>query len=288
MTHITRAALALSLLIPCLSATAQEPAARVEEPAAETAREPKTIRFPSSDELEITADLYLVSKDKQTPFIVLFHQAGWSRGEYLAIAPRLNKLGYNCMAVDARSGGEINDVENETAARADEQELGTNYVDALPDLIASLEYARKEHATGKLIAWGSSYSSALVLKVAGDKPKLVDGVLSFAPGEYFERFGQSKDWVQKSAKHIKVPVFITSAKKEQPNWQPIFDAIPKGNRHFYLPETKGNHGSRALWKKFKDSAGYWTAVESFLSKSFPVEAKPTEGKPVDGRSDAPK
>ncbi|MFT7484696.1 MAG: dienelactone hydrolase [Candidatus Paceibacteria bacterium] len=236
-----------------------------------TAGEAKEIEFESADGLLITADLYQVSKDKRTPFIVLFHQAGWSRGEYLEIAPRLNEMGYNCMAVDARSGGTINEVKNATLARAEKKELGTTFVDALPDLVASLEHARKIYAQGKLIAWGSSYSSALVLKVAGDHTKLVDGVLSFAPGEYFERFGKPSTWIAASAKNIKCPAFITSATKERQNWQPIFDAIPKGKKHFYLPDTAGQHGSRALWEKFDDNGGYWEAVEVFLEGSFPVE-----------------
>jgi len=236
------------------------------------------VGFKSADGLEITADLYLVSKDKQTPFIVLFHQAGWSRGEYHEIAPRLNELGYNCLAVDARSGGEVNDTTNATAARAKKRKLGTSYVDALPDLVASLEYARKEYAKGKLIAWGSSYSSALVLKVTGDHPELVDGVLSFSPGEYFTRLGQPADWIQRSAKKIRCPAFITSAKMEKSSWQTIYDAIPKGKKTSYLPETKGNHGSRALWQSFDDSAGYWTAVETFLAGSFPVAKVPAAQK----------
>lgn len=36
----------------------------------------KTIVFKSLDGLTITADLYITHNDKNTPFIVLFHQAG--------------------------------------------------------------------------------------------------------------------------------------------------------------------------------------------------------------------
>ena len=231
------------------------------------------VEFESDDGLPITADVYLASQDKHTPFIVLFHQAGWSRGEYLEIAPRLNKLGFNCMAVDARSGGAVNDVPNQTHARAEEVGLGTNYVDAVPDLVAGLEYAREHYAEGKLIAWGSSYSSALVLQVAGTHPDLVDGVLSFSPGEYFAKLGRPKDWIQSSVKEFTGPVFITSAKAERASWQPIFDALPEGKKSYWLPETDGNHGSRALWERFDDSAEYWAAVEGFLSKWFGPEAR---------------
>jgi len=233
------------------------------------ARDAKKIEFPSGDGLAVSGDLYIVSKDAHTPFIVLFHQAGWSRGEYHEIAPRLNELGYNCLAVDARSGGEVNGTKNETAARAQEKGLGTNYVDAIPDLVAALRYARKNYARGKLVAWGSSYSSALVLKIVGDHPKLADGVLSFSPGEYFTRLGEPEDWIRSSAKKIRCPVFITSAKGEEGNWKPIFDVIPEGKKSFYLPQTRGNHGSRSLFKRFDDSQGYWEAVRAFLVESFP-------------------
>ena len=224
--------------------------------------------FKSGDGLEITADLYIVHKDKKTPLIVLCHQAGWSRGAYREIAPRLNKLGFNCIAVDQRSGKGVNGVKNETAARAVAAKKGMNYADAEIDVIAALKYARKNHAKGKLLAWGSSYSAGLVLQIAGAHPELVDGVLSFSPADRFDRFGKPKGWVTASAKNIKCPVFITSAKNEKKNWQPIFDAIPGNTKTSYLPETKGNHGSRSLWKKFDDNEGYWKAVESFLKANF--------------------
>ena len=226
-----------------------------------------TITFPSKDGLTITADTYITNPDKETPFIVLFHQAGWSRGEYNEIAPRLNKLGFNCMAVDQRSGGSVNDVQNETTLLAQKEGKPVTYVDAEQDIIASLEYARKNFADGKLIAWGSSYSAALVLKVAGDHPVLVDGVVSFAPGEYFKRLGKGPTWVQDSAKNITAPVFITSAKSEHNNWAGIYSVINTKTKTYYLPDTKGNHGSRALWAKFFDSPGYWEAVTEFLNKN---------------------
>lgn len=228
----------------------------------------ETITFPSKDGLTITADTYISNPDKKTPFIVLFHQAGWSRGEYNEIAPKLNKLGFNCIAVDQRSGNTVNGVKNETTALAQKEGKPINYTDAEQDIIASLEYARNNFAEGKLIAWGSSYSAALVLKVAGDHPTLVDGVVSFAPGEYFKRLGKSPTWVQDSAKNITVPVFITSAKSEYNNWAGIYGVINTNTKTYYLPDTKGNHGSRALWAKFFDSPGYWKAVTAFLQKNY--------------------
>jgi dienelactone hydrolase len=228
------------------------------------ANEPTTIQFASEDDIEITADLYLHDKAKKTPMIVLFHQAGWSRGEYKEIAPRLVELGFNCLAVDARSGKEVNGVTNETARRAKKAKKKTSYVHALPDLRAALIYARENHAKGTLIAWGSSYSSALVLRLAGTEPDLADAWLAFAPGEYFGKLGKSRTWIRVAAAKIDKPVFITSARREHKNWSKIYDAIPSKSKVSFVPSTKGNHGSRALWKKFGDSAAYWTRVRGFL------------------------
>jgi len=231
-----------------------------------TSQSRQTITIPSGDGLPITADLY-ITHPRSAPLIVLFHQAGWSRGEYRTTAPRLNKLGFNCIAIDQRSGGKVNGVANQTAKRAKAAGKATRYVDAIQDMRAALAYGRKHYtdgASGRVIAWGSSYSAALVLNVVGDDASLADAVMSFSPGEYFASQGKPKHWIRTAAAKLKVPVFITSAKSEKSSWSAIFDAIPTSTKRSYLPTTPGNHGSRALWKKFSDNAGYWHAVEAFL------------------------
>ena len=227
-----------------------------------------TISFNSDDGVVIVADTYIISLEPTTPVIVLFHQAGWSRGEYIDIAPKLNELGFNCIAVDLRSGGKINSIENLTAKHAKESNLQTRYIDALPDILSALWFIESQFPKNKIIAWGSSYSAALVLHAAGENPDLVNGVLAFAPGEYFGKQGKSNTWIKESAAKINVPVFITSAKNEQNNWSTIFDTIPSKQKASFIPESKGNHGSRALWEQFEDSSAYWTAVNSFLEKNF--------------------
>lgn len=224
----------------------------------------ESLTFPSKDGLQITLKTYITSTD-QRPLIVLFHQAGWSRGEYLEIAPKLNKLGFNAIAVDLRSGEKINGVVNQTAKRARKAGKGVKYLDALQDIEASLLYARNlVGKKTKVIAWGSSYSAALALQIAGEKPALVDAVLSFSPGEYFKKSGKPANWIQRSAQSINVPVFITSAKSEKGRWSAIFDGIRSKKKIAFIPKTKGHHGSRALWKKYSDSNDYWAAVSRFL------------------------
>lgn len=220
----------------------------------------ETITYPSEDGVTITADLY--DSGSSDTFILLFHQAGWSRGEYQEIAPKLNKLGYSCLAVDQRSGGAVNDVKNITNVSAKEQGKKTKYIDAFPDIEASVAYVKKTYKPKKIVIWGSSYSSSLVLKYAGDNPDAINGVLSFSPGEYFG----SKDFITQSAKNIQVPVFISSARNEKKNWADIYGAIDTTTKQYFLPDGgRGNHGSRALWAKHAEHKEYWTAVESFLN-----------------------
>jgi len=223
----------------------------------------ETVTFPAPDGVTITADLYM-PHGKDAPLILLFHQANWSRGEYNEIAPRLNELGFNCLAVDLRAGKAINNVANETHESARELYKETQYIDALVDMEAAIKFARKQYANGKVILWGSSFSAALVLKLIGDHPDWADAALAFSPGEYFTSQGKPRDFITRSAANIERPVFITSAHNEKSNWWGIYVSISDMDKSYFWPSTTGNHGSRSLWSKFPDSADYWDAVKTFL------------------------
>jgi dienelactone hydrolase len=219
------------------------------------------VEFPSEDDLTVTAELY--SNNKSKAVIVLFHQAGSSRGEYRDIAPRLTMLGYTALAVDQRSGGNFRGVKNETAARA---KSGRDFPSALPDMRAAINYAKSELGAEEVVIWGSSYSASLSLVLAGRKEVPIDGVMAFSPGEYF---GGSIS-VKKEARGIEVPVFLTSARNEVRSWNSIYKAIPASkNSIAYKPKGKGKHGSSTLLSS--DADEYWVAIESFLSQHFAVE-----------------
>lgn len=237
----------------------------------------ETIRFPSADELTITAELHRTSTDPGTPLLVLFHQARSSRGEYRPIVPHLKEMGFNCLAVDLRSGQRMMDVKNGTARAASTLGKGTDYTDAIQDVVAALEYAREHYAPAgeaKLVAWGSSYSASLVLFVASQHPELVDGVISFSPGEYFSKLGKSATWVRDSASGVRCPAFLTGARSEEKEWRPILDAIASEAKTGFAPESAGRHGSRALWEDSEGSAEYWKALVGFLDAHFPRAAAP--------------
>lgn len=220
----------------------------------------ETVTFEAADGLPVTGDLYFTG-DAQAPFLLLCHQAGYSRGEYREIAPRLGRMGYNCLAIDQRSGRGYNDVPNETAAAAKKAGLPVRYTDAYPDLEAALRYIAGEYQPSRLIVWGSSYSASLALILAAEHPAEVQAVLAYSPGEYFS-FNDKR--VSDYAGEITQPVFITSAKSEKQAWRGIADSISTAGSVFFVPEGSGVHGSSALMESTKNNAEYWTAVESFL------------------------
>ena len=224
--------------------------------------QPEKVYFASKDGIRITADYYRIHADT-VPLIILFHQAGWSRGEYIEIAPRLNQLGFNCLAVDLRSGKTVNNIDNETFLEAKKKMKETNYLAAETDIIATVDYGLNI-AGGKLFLWGSSYSASLALRTAAKYQKQVSAVLAFSPGEYFRSFGRPSDFISESVTDLSIPAFLTCANREKEKCELIYKSIPSSNKVFFVPETSGNHGSSALWNIHFDSKAYWEAVESFL------------------------
>jgi len=219
----------------------------------------KTVTFKSSDDLLITADLY--EQNSQHPYIVLFHQAGYSRGEYKETAQKLVNLGYNCLAVDLRSGKEVNFVKNETAQRALEDGKETDYLSARPDMEAAIEYAFKK-SEKRVIILGSSYSASLSLVIAASNHR-VKAVIAYSPGEYFN----GKLNVKNSISKIRKPVYISSSKREENFIKQISQHIPKEYKTLFVP-FKGNgiHGSRSLWSDCDSSDEYWLSLTMFFIK----------------------
>jgi len=222
----------------------------------------ETIHFKSQDGVEMTGDLY-VSGKSGGPLIILYHMADSSRGEYLDIAPKLNKLGFDCLAVDQRSGYEEKGVRNLTMDDARKKGKGLSYAAAYIDVESALAYAKEALKPSAIILWGSSYSSDHVLVAAARHPGDVAAVLSFSPGGYSE-YGDSSlaDFMAK----VSCPVFMTSSVSEAARSRNYFDMIPGDRKVFFLPKSgEGEHGSPALWDSCDAQAEYWAAVKAFLS-----------------------
>lgn len=218
----------------------------------------QTVTFLSKDGLTITADLFVADINK--PYILLLHQAGYSRGEYREIAPRLTKLGYNCLAIDQRSGYEVNYIKNETAKLAKEKGLPVEYLDALQDVEAALDYI-KSKTDLPIVIWGSSYSASLAL-IETAKNLRIKAAVVFSPGEYF---GQD-DFIKSKISKISVPILLLSSKDECDTVKELVEDIKPSLKTFHCPTDVGKHGSKALWKSNPSSKDYWMSITMFFSK----------------------
>lgn len=240
------------------------------EPTAGAQSQHREVDFPTAGGIQMHADIY-PSKGGGPTLILLFHQAGWSRGEYREIAPKLVELGYRVMAVDQRAGKGVNGVRNETHRRAAKRKMATRYLDAYVDMTAALNYAVETLEAKRVILWGSSYSASLVFRLAAEQPQHVVGLLAFSPGEYFR--GQGDQYVRNHAKIVAAPVFVTSSKVERDKVKPIFDAVPADKKILFTPASLGRHGSRALWERWPDDDVYWASVTGFLTEYAPPTIK---------------
>lgn len=221
---------------------------------------PINIDILSSDGININANFYEVDKD--APFIVLCHQARFNKYEYAGIAERLNDLGFNCIAIDQRSGGPIADKQNWTNVRALEQGKSVDYLDAEQDIQSAVNYVNKMFGK-KVILWGSSYSSTLVLYVALENEN-VSSVISFSPGDYFtEEHGS----LTEKLAQLKKPMFVTSSLQEADDVKTMLAGMKMSKDQVqFVPKNEGYHGSRALWKGQPNGDEYWKAIEDFLKK----------------------
>ncbi len=223
------------------------------------------IDFRSKDGLTITADWYPVSDS--LPVILLCHQAGYSRGEYRETAVKLNKFGFNCLAIDQRSGNEVNKVVNETAKNAKSLKRSQTYLDAEQDILAAMDFLYGKYKK-RILLMGSSYSASLVLKIANESDRVL-GVAAFSPGEYFEQ----RDFVAQHIGGLNKPVFTTSSKAEAESVTELVKDVVSLIKVQYIPKTAGDHGSKVLWSSKPFNEEYWIAFMSFLNKMKKIEGQ---------------
>jgi len=222
------------------------------------AKAQQTVVFQASDGLEVTADLYVKGTD--LPYIILLHQARYSRGEYREIAPKLVNMGYNCLAVDLRSGGEVNGIVNKTAILATAKGVPVEYFNALPDVEGAIGYI-KSKSNKPFVLWGSSYSASLAL-LAGAKDLRVRAVVAFSPGEYFDQ----PDFVSSKISKLSVPILALSSKAECQSVRELLAGVKQNLVTYYCPSDSGQHGAKALWQSNPSSGDYWMAITMFFSR----------------------
>jgi alpha-beta hydrolase superfamily lysophospholipase len=227
---------------------------------------PLDVVLKAADGVKVFAQSY-PAPAANAPVIPLFHQAGSNKSEYAPIAPELVRLGFNALAVDQRSGGDLYQPPNQTVATLGHS---TSYQDVLPDMEAALAWAKRSHPHVPIYVWGSSYSAALAFPFAAAHPHDVSAVIAFSPGEYLD----DKSEVERAARRVTVPVFVDSASNplEIENARDIYNASASKHKVDYVPKH-GIHGSSTL-RSDRDPEGAaenWRAVTAFL-KTLPGAA----------------
>lgn len=217
-----------------------------------------TIQFPSKDGLMITAEWYPVSENM--PVILLCHQNRFSRGEYSETAVKLNKFGFNCLAIDQRVGDEVNGVKNKTAALARKKGLSPEFMDAAQDITAAIDYLYEKYHK-QIIVLGSSYSASLALVLSNRNPKVL-AVIAFSPGEYFP----DKTYVKQHMAGFDKPLLAFSSLAESGPVKSLIADAGSVLKTQYIPHDAGDHGSKVLWTSFKGNEEYWVVLMNFLDK----------------------
>jgi alpha-beta hydrolase superfamily lysophospholipase len=217
---------------------------------------PAPVTLRAEDGLKVSGLYYRATRARA--IILLFHQAGSSKGEYATIAPRLVAAGFSALAIDQRSGGSLFGP-NETSRRLGRE---ATYREAKMDLAGALAWARSTRLP--VILWGSSYSAALVFEVAAEHPGETSAVLAFSPGEYL---GSGRP-VARAAARVSVPIYVTSSAKhdEIEAARQILAASPSTNKVQYAPAI-GVHGASTLIaaRDPRGATDNWRHVLAFLS-----------------------
>ena len=229
-----------------------------------SASQPMSVTLHAADGVSVYASAY-GPRGGNAPVILLFHQAGSGKSEYAPIAPRLVALGYRALAIDQRSGGDLYAPPNQTVARLGRS---ASFEAVLADMDAALAYARRAYPGAPIVAWGSSYSAALVFPFAAKHAGQIAAVLAFSPAEYLI----DKHAVRDAAQRITVPVFLDSASDpdEIASARAIYAALASHDKVQYVPKT-GIHGASTL-RDDRDAGGAaanWTAVTAFLARATP-------------------
>lgn len=213
----------------------------------------KLVQFKAEDEITITANHYF--SKKTSPYILLFHQERSSRGEYDSIAERFVKIGYNCLAVDLRSGEKFGFVENETAKSLLISGKSAEGLESLKDIKAAIEYTWNLSGQN-MILLGSASSASLAL-IEGKTNEHVKAVIAFSPGEYFRPALDMKTFLSGYPKKV----FVGCSDKEFNYIQDMFLGMDGNNKIIFRPTFgPGSMGTSALLRENPTRDEYWLSL----------------------------
>ena len=236
-------------------------------PASVLAQEPAPVVFSAADGLELHGRLYR-GADDAAPVVLLFHQGGGSAAEYERIAPRLVAAGYHALAIDQRRGADRFGVPNQTVLGMVGPE--PSYCDVYPDLEAAMQLTHEIGLDGPMVAWGSSYSAALVMRLGVEYPEQIAAVLAFSPASGEPMAGcEPEPWAERLQRPL---LAVRPAGEMEHEWiaEQLRQLGDSGAETYVAPDSR--HGSSMLdpERNPSDPEPTWAVVERFLRQHVPT------------------
>lgn len=224
----------------------------------------RTVSFLTEDSIWVFADLLLIEESvNSTPILLLLHQSASNSEEYAPMIPSFIRNGFNCLAVDARGGGNNYGRQNRTNANLPHYGGGPQ---AYYDFKAAIKWLRDNDFKGKITIIGSSYSAGRMFMLLAEEPENVVAGASFSPGRAFARQqqGASLSW----AEQVNIPIFISWSPNELNDERKMrFSKIKSGDKILFEQKV-GVHGASTL-RPDKNPDGFeenMKALLSFLNK----------------------
>ncbi|MEN8375601.1 MAG: alpha/beta fold hydrolase [Gemmatimonadota bacterium] len=250
-----------------VSAVSEGEGARAGAAAVQSVAGVPEIVFPAADGAMIYADIHRSGRAR-APLLLMLHQGGASaRGEYGPILPRLLEAGYDALAVDLRRGGDRFGGSNRTVAALGHND--TPYCDVYPDVTAAFARALELADGAPVVAWGSSYSGTLALRLAADHPDRVAAVLAFSPASG----GPLADCpANEQAERLAGPALVVRPVQEAaiPSVQEQLEIFAAAGHQTYVTDP-GTHGSSTLVPERIEGGGdverAWALVLEFLRQA---------------------
>jgi len=216
-----------------------------------------TKKYPAKKVEFKTPDNRIVVGNLNKPVILLGHQAGSNKYEYADIAPKLNAMGYNALAIDLTGGGKFAAHDNETLNRGTDVSSDRQRIQRRTgqEMNAAVDYLYKKY-NQKVIVWGSSLSANFAILVAARNENAKAAI----------SFSGLANQLSQVIPQIEKPLFMTSSKEEEPRLKQLMPKdASQNNIVVFIPKSEGGHGSKVLWNGQPHAEEYWIAVKSFLN-----------------------
>ena len=227
---------------------------------------PQTVTVDSPDGVKLVGSFYEADKP-MTPALLLLHQWQSDRHSYDDFAKKMQRAGFNVLAIDGRGFGESTKKADGSAVSAGR--MNTDVLAMIDDVGAAFDFLAKNKMVDpkRIGIVGASYGSSLALIYAANKPE-VAALALLSPGlNYFGNM-QTAPAMKKCGKR---PVYMVAADDDKESTEAVKSLGPAENSPERVKKTyvTGGHGT-AL---FRSQPGLADELQVFFAEHLQRAAK---------------